>query len=123
MENYFRNEMQCPTANEMGYTCTHGNGRTPISWCRTNQDCSGASVRLCCDTGCGFKVCASSKGRALDTDVRFIENEHCPPADILGKNCRMHSSRARNWCNSDDECQVWSFLFICICIYNVSNIS
>ncbi|RCN35432.1 hypothetical protein ANCCAN_18704, partial [Ancylostoma caninum] len=56
-------------------------------------------------TGCGFKACLSSTSHVLDTGIRFIQNDRCPPTSLLGIRCRMNSLRATNWCNSDYECQ------------------
>ena len=50
-------------------------------------------------------VCVSTN-HEINSGVRLIENENCPAASALGKNCRMNSSRVRNWCNSDEECNV-----------------
>ncbi|KAL6742749.1 hypothetical protein Aduo_015867 [Ancylostoma duodenale] len=105
-----RTPTKCPPKEEMGYTCTFGSKRIPTSWCTAKADCTGSPVQLCCDTGCGFKACLSSTSHVLDTGIRFIQNDRCPPTSLLGIRCRMNSLRATNWCNSDYECQVKSVI-------------
>ncbi|CAJ0590219.1 unnamed protein product [Cylicocyclus nassatus] len=97
--------IKCPPPEELGYTCTFGSKRVPTSWCLSDSDCSGAPVRLCCSTGCGFNACIPPSGHVIDIGIRSIENEHCPPNYLLNVRCRMNSFQVTSWCNTDEECQ------------------